>query len=106
MINFIVATAMLTLCLLITTHSLFYAHIQPYECKSVKLLVDVKILARNFGVRRAKASIGIAKFMNAISCGIWTIEGKVPLLSARNKSIMMGTLQSTRCYKSHQQQKG
>ena len=31
MTNFIIATGLVTLCLLITTHSLFYEHIKPYE---------------------------------------------------------------------------
>ena len=36
------------------------------------------ILAKNFGVRRANASINMAKIFNTVCCGFWTIEGNVP----------------------------
>ena len=59
--NFIISTCLLTLCLIVSTHTLFLEHVKPFEYG-------------NFGPMRAKASCQMAKILNFICCGLWHID--------------------------------
>ena len=61
LIYFIVTIIVICVCLLVSTHTLFLYHVNSYESK-------------NFSRTEAKLSLLLARFCNALSCGLWEIE--------------------------------